>query len=290
MRRSAIRYLLLFALAAAGCAKRGGGAAYPNAPVILISIDTLRSDHLPAYGYRNVEAPALDAFRREAILYERAYSHVPLTLPSHATIFTGRLPAGHGIHDNLGYRLSPAAETLAERLKKAGYRTGGAVSCAVLSHVSGISRGFDFYDDAVEVTETRQIVSQVQRAGGVTAAVLESWIAGAGSGAPPFAFLHLYEPHTPYEPPEPWKSRFANPYDGEIATADDIVGRFLAFLREKGIYDRAVVIVLSDHGEGLHDHGEDEHGILLYREALQVPLLLELPGGVGGGKTDRKST
>jgi choline-sulfatase len=286
-RLPSIGFLLCF-VAAAGCGRHSGDVTYPKAPVVLISIDTLRSDHLPAYGYRNVETPALDAFRREAILYSRAYTHVPLTLPAHATIFTGRLPAEHGIRDNIGYTLSPTAETLAERLRNAGYRTGGAVSAAVLSHLSGISRGFDFYDDPDEVTENaRQTVSQVQRAGGVTASVLESWIdkAGANPGGPLFVFLHLYEPHGPYEPPEPWKSRFANPYDGEIATADDIVGQFLKFLREKGLYDRALVIVLSDHGEGLFDHGEGEHGIFLYREVLQVPLIVKLPGGAHGGTT-----
>lgn len=283
-----IRTLLLFAvllLAAPGCGKRGGSARYPNAPVVIVSIDTLRSDHLPVYGYRNVETPGIDAFRREAILYERAYAHVPLTLPSHATLFTGLLPAGHGIHDNLGYTLAPSAGTLASRLKQAGYRTGGAVSAVVLSHLSGISRGFDFWDDAVEVTETRKILSQVQRHGGATAASLESWISGAGTEKPLFAFLHLYEPHTPYEPPEPWKSRFADPYDGEIATADAILGDFFGFLKKSGLYDRSLILVLSDHGEGLGDHGEGEHGIFLYREALQVPLLVKLPGGAQGGGT-----
>ncbi len=258
-------------------------ALAPGAPVILVSIDTLRSDHVPAYGYRNVETPALDAFRREAILYERAYTHVPLTLPAHATLFSGRLPSEHGIHDNLGYTLAPAAETLAERLKKAGYRTGGAVSAVVLSHLSGISRGFDFWDDAVEVTEARKISSQVQRSGSATASALEGWITSGRRTGPIFAFLHLYEPHTPYEPPEPWKSRFADPYDGEIATADAILGDFFGFLKKCGLYDRSLVIVLSDHGEGLLEHGEEEHGIFLYREALQVPLLVKLPGAARGG-------
>ena len=252
---------------------------------MIVSIDTLRSDHLPVYGYRNVETPAIDAFRREAILYERAYSHVPLTLPSHATIFTGLLPAQHGLHDNLGYTLASSVETLASRLKKAGYRTGGAVSAVVLSHLSGISRGFDFYDDAVEVTEGRKILSYVRRHGAATAASLESWITDAGVERPLFAFLHLYEPHAPHEPPEPWKSRFANPYDGEIATADAIVGDFFGFLKRNGLYDRSLILVLSDHGEGLGDHGEAEHGIFLYREALQVPLLVKLPGGAHGGES-----
>lgn len=283
-RRTLLPFLLLV-LTAGACAKRAGRALAPGAPVILVSIDTLRSDHLPAYGYRNVETPALDAFRREAILYERAYTHVPLTLPSHATIFTGLLPAEHGIHDNLGYILAPTTGTLASQLKKAGYRTGGAVSAVVLSHLSGVSRGFDFWDDAVEVTEARKILSQVQRPGGTTAASLESWISGVGGESPLFAFLHLYEPHTPYEPPEPWKSRFADPYDGEIATADAIVGDFFGFLKKNGLYDRSLILVLSDHGEGLGDHGEEEHGIFLYREALQVPLLVKLPGGAKGGGT-----
>jgi len=285
MKIRALLSLVVLLLAAPGCGKRGGSARHPNAPVVIVSIDTLRSDHLPAYGYRNVETPALDAFRRDAILYERAYTHVPLTLPSHATIFTGLLPAEHGIHDNLGYTLAPSAGTLASQLKKAGYRTGGAVSAVVLSHLSGLSRGFDFWDDAVEVTEARKILSQVQRPGAATAASLESWISGVGAEGPLFAFLHLYEPHTPYEPPEPWKSRFADPYDGEIATADAILGNFFGFLKKSGLYDRSLVLVLSDHGEGLGDHGEEEHGIFLYREALQVPLLVKLPGGAQGGGT-----
>ncbi|MFI5180459.1 MAG: sulfatase-like hydrolase/transferase [Thermoanaerobaculia bacterium] len=283
MKPRALLSIFVLLLAAPGCGKRAGSARYPNAPVVIVSIDTLRSDHLPAYGYRDVETPALDAFRREAILYERAYSHVPLTLPSHATIFTGLLPGGHGIHDNLGYTLASSAGTLASQMKKAGYRTGGAVSAVVLSHLSGVSRGFDFYDDAVEVTEGRKILSYVQRHGGTTAASLESWISGAGTEGPLFAFLHLYEPHAPYEPPEPWKSRFANPYDGEIATADAILGDFFGFLKKNGLYDRSLILVLSDHGEGLGDHGEGEHGIFLYREDLQIPLLVKLPGGDRGG-------
>jgi tetratricopeptide (TPR) repeat protein len=283
MKRPAVTTLLLLACGLAGCSRKGGPAVYEKAPVVLISIDTLRSDHLPVYGYRNVETPALDALRREAILFERAWSHAPLTLPAHATLFTGRLPSGHGIHDNLGYTLAPAAGTLAERLKKAGYRTGGAVSAAVLSRLSGISRGFDFWEDSVEATEVRKELSEVQRPGGTTAAALEKWISTGSATEPLFAFLHLYEPHTPYDPPEPWKSRFANPYDGEIAAADAVLADFFAFLKTNGLWDRSLVIVLSDHGEGLGEHGEPEHGIFLYREALQVPLLVKLPGGARGG-------
>jgi tetratricopeptide (TPR) repeat protein len=270
-------------LVLAGCRRSAPKETFPGAGVILISVDTLRSDHLPLYGYGGVETPALTGFRKDAILFESAWSHVPLTLPSHTSIFTGREPSAHGIHDNLGYHLKNGVPTLAELLKKGGYATGGAVSCFVLKGDSGISRGFDFYDDAVEPAEGKLALGRVQRPGGDTEASLEAWMKSLPAGKV-FAFLHLYEPHTPYEPPEPFKTRYASaPYDGEIAAADAIVGRFLAFLKERGLYDQALIIFLSDHGEGLGDHGESEHGMFLYRETLQVPLLVKLPGGRRAG-------
>lgn len=283
MRQVGRAALPLVILLLGGC-RKPQGKAFPSAPVILISIDTLRADHLPAYGYTKVETPALEAFRKEALLFESAYTHVPLTLQSHACLFTGCLPAVHGVRDNLGYSLSPAVETLPTLLGRNGYATGGAVSAIVLSSGSGISRGFDFYDDAVEPTEAHQVVGRVQRPGDQTAAALEAWIDGVAS-RPFLAFLHLYEPHSPYTPPEPWKSRYAgSPYDGEVAAADAVVGRFLDHLRGKGLYDRAIVVLFSDHGEALGEHGEDEHGIFLYRETTHVPLMIRLPGGLRGGE------
>ena len=274
--------LLLAAASFAGCRRTGGSFArvFPGAPVVVISIDTLRSDHLPFYGYKGVETPALSALRADSILFERAYTHVPLTLPAHVSLFTGLLPDGHGVHDNLGYTISPGVPTLAELLKKAGYATGAAVSSVVMNGSSGLRRGFDLYDDDVVPTRLHQALNRVQRPGGEAEASLAAWIESL-KGGPFFAFLHLYEPHSPYEPPEPFLSRFANPYDGEIAAADAIVGRFLAFLKERALYDRALVVFLSDHGEGLGDHGEAEHGVFLYREVLQVPLLVKLPKGDG---------
>lgn len=261
-----------------GCRRPGGDGAVktPGAPVVLISIDTLRSDRLPFYGYGKVETPALSALRADGTLFERAYTAVPLTLPAHVTLMTGLLPDRHGVHDNLGYTVKPAAPLLAELLRKTGYATGGAVSSIVLKGESGISRGFDLWDDAVAPTRPNQALNRVQRPGGEAEAVLEAWVDGVRD-KPFFAFLHLYEPHSPYEPPEPFRSRYADPYDGEVATADAIVGKFLDFLKAKGIYDRALVVFLSDHGEGLGDHGEGEHGVFLYREVLQVPLVVKLP-------------
>ncbi|MEO6326092.1 MAG: sulfatase-like hydrolase/transferase [Thermoanaerobaculia bacterium] len=268
-----------------GCARRASdpSRSFPRAPVIIISVDTLRSDHLPSYGYAGVETPAISAFRKDSILFERAYTQVPLTLPAHLSILTGVPPSVHGVHDNLGYRLSAGVPTLAELLKKEGYRTGGAVSAIVLGAGggSGIGRGFDFYDDAIEPTQRHESLGQVQRSGSDTVRSLASWMARPGEG-PLFAFLHLYEPHAPYEPPEPFKSRYAGkPYDGEIATADALVGVFLEGLERRGLYDAALIVLLSDHGESLGEHGEDEHGVFLYRASLQVPLLLKLPGTHG---------
>lgn len=274
--------IVLLALAAASCRGRFVGAPSKTTPVILISIDTLRSDHLPSYGYNGVETPSIDALRKDSILYQRAYSHVPLTLPSHTTILTGMLPADSGVRDNVGFRLAESIPTVQELLKKNGYATGAAVSAFVLRHETGIGRGFDFYDDEVEPLGSDRTIGRVQRDGRETMRVLEKWLDGTAD-KPFFAFLHLYEPHTPYTPPEPYFSRYPNHYDGEIAYADAIVGEFLSDLKEKGVYDKALIILLSDHGEGLNDHGDAEHGIFLYREALQVPLLVKLPHGAKSG-------
>ena len=275
----------LACLSGAGC-RRGTDLVSSGAPVILISVDTLRADHLPAYGYAGVQTPNLDALRADAVLFENAYSQVPLTLPSHTALFTGLLPPQNGVRDNLGYALGPGPATIAGFLKANGYATGGAVSSIVLSHATGVSRGFDFYEDNIEPTKMSQSISRVQRGGNDTQAILAEWISGR-TGKPVFAFLHLFEPHSPYEPPEPYLSRYKLPYDGEIARADEIVGNFVRFLKERDIYDRAVLVFLSDHGEGLNDHGEDEHGVLLYREAIHVPLMIKFPKQARRGETVR---
>jgi arylsulfatase A-like enzyme/Flp pilus assembly protein TadD len=275
-------------LAVLSLACRGGGGAgepgpYKNVPIILISVDTLRSDRLPAYGYDKVKTPAFDAFRRDAVLFERAYSHVPLTLPSHATILSGRLPGEHGVRDNSGYLFS-AAKTpyLPKLLHEAGYKTGAAVSTFVLRAETGMAEGFDSYEANIEVRATESLGNS-QRSGRETSRVALDWLKTVSS-QPFFLFFHIYEPHTPYAP-EPAFASYPDPYDGEVATADAVVGDFLDELKRMGVYDRAVIVLLADHGEGLRDHGEQEHGIFLYREALQVPLMVKLPKGERGGST-----
>jgi choline-sulfatase len=281
VKRVAVAALALLIIA--GCHR--GSAARPSrtTSVFLISVDTLRSDHLPAYGYRGVETPRLDALRAESVLFEHAYSHCPLTLPSHLTMLTGLLPADHGVRDNIGFKLAGSIPTLGSLLQGNGYATGAAVSAFVLRRDSGISRGFDFYDDEVEPVGPSLVIGRVQRDGRETVRVAENWI--DQQTKPVFFFLHLYEPHTPYTPPEPYFSRYPNHYDGEIAYADDIVGSFLDYLKRKNLYDDALILFVSDHGEGLNEHGEEEHGIFLYREALQVPLLVKLPRGARRGQS-----
>ncbi len=234
--------------------------------VILISVDTLRSDHLSAYGYRGVATPHLDALRRDAILYERAFSHCPMTLPSHASILTGRLPTENGVRNNLGDRLDASKfPTVARVLRDHGYRTGAAVSSYVLRAETGIADGFDVYDDSVTITPG-VAASEHQRSGFDTLHEAETFVK-RNAAHPFFLFFHIYEPHAPY----------VNSYDAEIATSDAIVGRLIATLKRAGVYDSSAVIFLSDHGEALGEHGEDQHGILLYREVLQVPLMIKLP-------------
>jgi choline-sulfatase len=279
----AVLALLVVVPLLTGCRNRESAGRFANAPVILISIDTLRADHLSAYGAKLVDTPAIDRLANDGIVYENAYSHVPLTFPSHTTMLTGRLPYENGVRSNVGYRLDGNAHpTLPRLLAERGYATGGAVSAYVLRGETGLRSIFDFYDDSMEVWESATLGS-LQRRGDETSRVAMRWVDGV-QAKPFFLFFHLFEPHTPYEPVEPFRSKYANPYDGEIATADAIVGRFFAELDLRGLYDKSLIILCGDHGEGLGDHGEAEHGVLLYREVLHVPLIVKLPGRALAGK------
>jgi choline-sulfatase len=279
-RFAAVLTLIVVGLSvSAGCRDPAGRSAVGR-PFVLVSIDTLRSDHLPTYGYSASKTPAFDALARDAIVFERAFSHYPLTLPSHASVFSGLLPPRHGVRNNKGYALADARETLAERLRAAGYRTAGFVSSMVLRADTGIAQGFDTYDAPGD--QGRRMFSQ--RRGEVTLARALAWLDSVKPGERFFLFLHLFDPHTPYDPPPPFDQGHASPYDGEIAYTDSVLGRFVAALRERGLYDDTLIVLMSDHGEGLGDHVEREHGLLLYRETLQVPLFVKLPGRLRAGE------
>lgn len=287
-----MRRVVFLLLVLAGCAPDDSLRVPKGTPVILISIDTLRADHLPAYGYRGVETPAIDRLRKEGVLFEKAYSPTPLTFPAHSSLLTGVLPAVHGVRDNVGYRLDPQKidkgelPFLPQILKAQSYATGGAVSAYVLQGKGGLRTGFDFYEDSVEF-RTNTGLGGLQRPGTETLRLSLDWVRSV-RGRPFFFFFHIYEPHTPYTPPEPYASRYASKYDGEIAAADRIVGDLLTALQDLDVYDRALIVLLSDHGEGLGDHGEEEHGVLLYEEAIHVPLLLKLPDSKLAGSTVSK--
>ncbi|HVG25504.1 MAG TPA: sulfatase-like hydrolase/transferase [Thermoanaerobaculia bacterium] len=253
------RLLLLVLLLVAGCRR---APEKPN--VILISVDTLRSDR--------ATTPNIQALAADGITFEHAFSHVPLTLPSHTSIFTGLLPGHHGVRDNAGYVLDAKTPTIASILRARGYATAGAVSAYVLRRATNAGSGFDSWDDDIRFIEGAPM-GNLARPGNATVDVMTHWIAARPAKQPFFAFVHLFEPHAPYEPT----------YDADVTAADRHVGTLLQSLRDAGLYDDALIVLLSDHGEGLGEHGEQEHGVLLYREALQVPLIVKLPRNERGG-------
>ncbi|MGE5244909.1 MAG: sulfatase-like hydrolase/transferase [Betaproteobacteria bacterium] len=268
-------------LAAVGGWRYARASAPVNGPIVLISIDTLRADHLPVYGYTKVRTPAIDALARDGVVFDHAYSHAPQTLPAHTALLSGRLPFDTGVRDNLGFTVPPKVRLLPQMLHDRGYATGGVVSAFVLRHETGISRGFDFFDDKMPPSSPEVTIGEIQRDGGESEAIAERWLTRIGTSRA-FLFLHLYEPHKPYTPP----ARYAQyaPYDGEIAYADEIVGRLMKYLKTHQLYDQSTIVLLADHGEGLGDHGEQEHGLFVYDETIHVPLIVKMPGGEHGGR------
>jgi arylsulfatase A-like enzyme/tetratricopeptide (TPR) repeat protein len=243
--------------------------------LLLVTIDTLRADHVNA-----ATMPHLEQLATEGARFEHALSHVPLTLPSHASILTGLLPTGHGVRDNGGFLLRDDVETLAEKLKKQHYRTGAFVGAFVLDAKWGLSQGFDTYHDDFELTRLEEEgLEDVQRAGAEVERLASDWIRGASrAGSPFFAWAHFYDPHDPYTPPEPFRSKHAGSlYAGEVAYTDMLVGRLLKTLEEAGVDETTVVVVTSDHGEGLGEHREMTHGVFVYDSTLRVPLIIKGP-------------
>jgi choline-sulfatase len=250
--------------------------------VILITVDTLRADHVGCYGAQMVKTPTLDALAHDGIVFERAISQVPLTWPSHAVILTGTYPFQNGVQDFTGQPLAGQFRSVAQAFKQAGYATGAVVSAFVLDRSWGLARGFDFYDDAfsAETFATKDTGLVDRRAGeSVTHAI--AWLKKTPR-RPFFLWLHLYDPHSPYDPPEPYRSEYrSHLYDGEIAYADHELGNLITWLKQNQLYDSSLIVALSDHGESLGEHGEDEHGFFLYNATAHVPLIVKPPAGSG---------
>lgn len=270
----------LLAAATAGC--RPAGRPAPN--VVVVSIDTLRPDRLGCYGGSLADTPAIDALSREGIRFQNAFTPVPLTLPAHWTILTGLQPWHHGVVDN-GMTLSrPPAATLAERFAGAGYDTAAFVSAFVLHRTFGLDRGFSRYDDGPAADAALgQLLHESSPADERVDRAL-SWLRRERT-QPFFLWLHLFDPHAPYAPPPGFRARFRDRlYDGEVAFVDTQVARLLSALVRAGLKEKTLVVLLSDHGESLGEHGEETHGLLLYDATLRVPLILRLPGKLAAGQ------
>jgi arylsulfatase A-like enzyme/Tfp pilus assembly protein PilF len=269
------------AMALAGCAC--GGPGRESAPaarhLIFVTIDTLRADRLGCYGSRDVETPHMDGLARDGAMAPEVTVDVPLTRPSHVSIFTGLYPHESGIRDNVSPSLSPKVPTLAEVMKGAGFHTAAFVSSIVVAAQSGLNRGFETYSDRFETGgDDAKFLNTIQKRGDETMGEAVAWIEAHRAGRL-FVWIHLYDPHDPYEPPEPYASRYSGrPYDGEVAWSDELVGRLDAALERLGLRKDALLLVTSDHGEGLGEHGEAVHGFFLYQSTLRVPLLLRGPG------------
>jgi arylsulfatase A-like enzyme/Tfp pilus assembly protein PilF len=252
--------------------------------LLIVTIDTLRADRLGAYGNTSIPTPHFDRLAREGVRAVDATTHVPITRPAHASLFTSRYPAEHGIRDNISVPLAADVPTLAEALKAQGFATAAFVSSFVLSSQSGLDRGFDHYDDAFPAgtTDEALLIGSVQRRGDETVDRVEQWLDARAPDVrarPTALWVHLYDPHDPYEPPEPFASQFAvTPYDGEVAWTDTLLGRLRASLEARQLWDDTLVIVTADHGEALGEHDETGHGFFAYETTLKVPLVMRGPG------------
>ena len=250
----------------------------PNVPqIILISIDTCRADYLSCYGYPRQTTPNIDAFARRAVRFEQAITQIPLTLPAHASMLTGTIPPYHGVRNNFNYKLHGRNTSIAEILQEQGYTTGAIVSAFVLDSRFGLDQGFDTYYD--NFIGAREDASSLERKGGRTSELACQWLQ-EHRNEKFFLFLHYYDPHEKYEPPEPFASGFAdNLYAGEIAYTDYCIGRVIEKLKTLRLYDSALIIIVGDHGESLGEHGEKTHGYFMYQSTVWVPLIIKPPDG-----------
>jgi arylsulfatase A-like enzyme/Flp pilus assembly protein TadD len=273
-----MRYLRIAGLSATILVSSALAAEQTRPNVILITIDTLRADYLGCYGNTRIQTPSLDALAAEGTIFERAYCQAPMTPPSHASILTGTFPPTHGVRDFTSSGLRPGFPTLASILKKAGYNTAAFVSAYVLDSVWGLNQGFDVYYDHFDLTSFQGVnPGNVQRKAGDTIDLVVDWL-GNQARPPYFLWVHLYDPHHDYNPPEPFHSRYSGDlYGGEVAYADHELGRLIEVLRRRGEYDRSLIVAVSDHGEAFGEHDEYEHGFFLYQPTLKIPLIFKLP-------------
>jgi len=285
--RTIFAIFLLGICASTGLCQSNSGRVPDRTPVLLIIVDTVRADRLGCYGARRVRTPAMDALAAQGVRFDRALAEVPTTPPSHAVILTGTYPMYNGVRGFISGPLPKGVGVLAEAFQRHGYDTAAFVSSAVLESSWGFNRGFQEYDDRFNVRQVETSnPAAIERRAEETVGRLLAWFQArptGGTGARPFfVWLHLYDPHARYDPPEPFRTQYAGHlYDGEIAYADSQLARLFEYLRNNRLYDRTLIALLSDHGESLGEHGEDEHGFFIYNSTLHVPLIFKLPSGMG---------
>ena len=244
--------------------------------VVLISMDTTRADYFSCYGYPDPTTPNIDKLTEQATRFANVVSPVPITLPAHSSMLTGMIPPAHGVHNNIGYHLAPSHTTLAEILKANGFKTSAILSAFVLDRKFGLNQGFDTYDDQFGEHNRRE--HHTERFGDEITRLAFDWIDANRKGKS-FLFLHYFDPHYDYVPPEPYATEFAgNPYAGEIAFTDHCIGQVIQKLKDIGWYDSTLLIITGDHGEMLGEHGEEWHSYFIYESAIKVPLIMKLPG------------
>jgi len=244
--------------------------------VLLITVDTLRADRVSCYDSQHIQTPNIDSLAEKGFIFTRTFAHNPLTLPSHTNILLGITPPFHGVHDNVNFVVRENFLTLAEHLKRHGYSTGAVIGAYPLDSRFGLSQGFDFYDDDFKFKGSPKYATSERKAEKVVN-IAQNWL--KKQKGPWFLWMHIWDPHFPYQPPEPFLTQYKDqPYDGEVAYLDSVLGDFFEFLREAGLYEKTLVVFTSDHGESLGQHGEKTHGILSYNTTIWVPLIIYIPG------------
>jgi arylsulfatase A-like enzyme/Flp pilus assembly protein TadD len=280
MRKAAAAPCLLLAALLLGSALPALPAVAAEQPpnVLLVTLDTVRADRLGCYGYQKIRTPHIDRLASEGVLFEKAFTPVPITLPAHAVLFTGTYPMMTGMHDFSGNSLNPKQATMASLLRDQGYTTAGFVGSAVLDSRFGLGQGFDVYHADFDFSRLHETnLDAMEMRGDLVVDQALAWLE-QNQRRPFFLWVHLYDPHHPYQPPPPYDSEYkARPYDGEIAFADAQAGRLLEHLRAKELYDQTLIVLASDHGEGLGEHNEKTHGFFIYTTTLQIPLIFKLP-------------
>jgi arylsulfatase A-like enzyme/Flp pilus assembly protein TadD len=272
--------LLLFSFSAPQPAKKD----LPKNPwnVLLITVDTLRADRLSCYGSDRVQTPNIDSLAAKGALFASAFAHTPTTLPSHTNILLGMTPLGHSVHDNANFLVDKKFDTLASHLKAYGYATAAFVGAFPLDSRFGLTRGFDVYDDNYGTPANQEFTYVERKAEAVMEQAL-AWLGGRSRGQKWFLWVHCFDPHQRYLPPEPFLSQFKErPYDGEVAYVDFALGRLLAFLEDRNLAQNTLVVFTGDHGESLNQHGESTHGYFAYNATIQIPLIITFPGSKRG--------